>query len=51
MALLDAKVVEAGGEFFGDEVDVGVGEYVVGFAVDEAGTVFEFGEILEAVSI
>lgn len=51
VTLVDADVVEAGGDAAGGKVDFGVGESVAGVAVDEACSVLELGEILEAVRV
>ena len=51
VALLDAELVEAGGDFSGGEFHSGVGEGLAGGAVDEAGAVLELGQVLEAVCV
>jgi len=51
VALLDAELVEAGGDSASGELDVSVGEAFSGGGVDEAGSVVELGEVLEDESV
>lgn len=51
IALSDAEVVEAGGDFASDELDIGVGVGVAGGAIDDAGTRAELGYVFEAICV
>lgn len=51
IALVDSEVVEAGGDFAGGELDVGVGEDVAGGAINDAGAVCKLVDVLEAVGV
>ena len=51
VAFLDAEFVETGGDSAGGELDGVVGEGLAGGPVDEAGTVFELGKVLENVGV
>lgn len=51
VALVDAELGETGGDLPGHEVGLGVGVGFSGGADDEAGTVGDFGKLLEAVGV
>lgn len=51
VVLVNAELVEPRRDFARSELDVGVGVGLAGVAVNEAGAVFELGDVFEAVGV